>query len=509
VNSALFRTLLIYGIVLPLAIVIGWMMSSPDELESLATIGAVLFVLLLPIIFRFHYALLLFSWNATIIVFFLPGAPSFAALMVVVNLILAVGYRVLHRRPMFIHVPMVTFSLVAMAAVVLVTAQFRGGIGMRALGSGLYGGRQYFNLLIAILGYFAFASQTIDLGKIHRATKLFYLSGMTGIISNLIYLNKGLWILYLIFPAAIAFSQAQADFMGLQMSRIGGFGITGTALAFYFLARHGLRGTFTLAKPWRALIFASLVFLAALSGFRSVLVSLLLLPAILFVLEGLIFTRWLFIGIAAGGLFLAAIIPISDRLPLSMQRSLSILPIDVNPMAEADALGTIEWRLLMWKAVLPDLPKYLWLGKGYGIDPTALYLAQEASLRGYAPTYAATIISGDYHNGPLSVYVPFGTPGVIAFLMFWGVGLRTLWLNWRNGPAQAKILNQFLLGFFIMKIIMFVTVFGSLHSELSYFTGVLGLSVALNRGVCRRPAKTHVPAAASAAPPLGFEPRTA
>jgi hypothetical protein len=39
----------------------------------------------------------------------------------------------------------------------------------------------------------------------------------------------------------------------------------------------------------------------------------------------------------------------------------------------------------------------------------------------------------------------------------------------------------------ICKFIFFLAVFGSFHSDMATFTGLAGLSVAVNRGVCRRP----------------------
>ncbi len=474
--------------VLPLAVLIGWMLTSPYNTESLTVVGAVAFVLLLPIILKYHYGLLLFSWNATIIVFFLPGQPSLCALMVVINIAMAVGYRILQRRPLFIHVPMLTFTWIAFALVVLITAKLRGGVGMRALGSSSYGGKQYFYVLIGILAYFALASRPIDLSKIIRFTKTFYLSGLTAVISNLIYYVPSLWLLYLIFPSGLASSQAAAEYLGLQMTRIGGFSAAGTAIAHYLLARYGLRGVFSLRAPWRMLIYFAVVSMAAMSGFRSSLVGLMLLSAILFALEGLLFSRWFFVSLLVGGLTLAAIVPISNKLPLSMQRTLSFLPIDVDPVARFDADASVEWRVMMWKAMLPDLPKYFWLGKGYTIDPKDMYLTDYAHRAGYAAAFEGAIVAGDYHSGPLSLYVPFGLPGVLAFLSLLVACGRALWLNYKFGDERLRTLNRFLLAMFALKVIFFFAVFGALPSDTLGFAGIVGVSVALNRGVCRKPA---------------------
>lgn len=490
-NSALLRTLLVYGIIVPLAVLLGWMVSNPYDPQSMGFIGAVVFVLLIPVLLKYHSAMLVFSWNALMIVFFLPGQPSLWALMTGANLAMAVGYRILQRRPLFTHVPMLTFSWLALAAVILITAKIRGGIGVRALGSGSYGGKQYFYVLMAIAGYFAWAGIKIDLTKLPRFLKMFYLSGISSLIPNIIYtLNiPALFVLYYLFPAAAAVGQAYAEYFGLQMARIGGLATAGTAVMHFLLARHGLRGVFNLRYPWRLILFMVLGAVAALSGFRAILLALIVVISILALFEGLLFTRWALVAVLFGGVTLATLSPMATKLPLSIQRTLSFLPIDVDPVARADAQASLEWRILMWRAVLPELPDYLWLGKGYTINPTDLYLTSYAQYTGAAREYEGAIVAGDYHSGPLSVYVPFGLPGVLAFVAVIGLSLRGLWLNYKFGPDQLRIVNRFLLALFITKAVFFVVVFGSLHSDLAAFAGIIGASVALNRGVCRQTAR--------------------
>jgi hypothetical protein len=91
----------------------------------------------------------------------------------------------------------------------------------------------------------------------------------------------------------------------------------------------------------------------------------------------------------------------------------------------------------------------------------------------------------DFHNGPLSVIIPFGLPGVIGFLWFLAASWRVLYRNYRYGnPAYTK-LNRFLLVYFISRIIFFFVVFGNLYSELAAYTGLIGLSISLNAGVAK------------------------
>jgi hypothetical protein len=58
--------------------------------------------------------------------------------------------------------------------------------------------------------------------------------------------------------------------------------------------------------------------------------------------------------------------------------------------------------------------------------------------------------------------------------------------NQRYGdPAHLRV-NTFLLAFFVMKTTWFFVAYGSFQNDLAIFTGMVGLSCALNGGV-RRP----------------------
>ena len=91
-NSAALRTLLIYAVVLPLAVFIGWTAVDLADWDrtSFATFVAILFVLLLPILLKWHYPAMLFSWNTGITIFFLPGTPGLWMLLAGMNFGIAV-----------------------------------------------------------------------------------------------------------------------------------------------------------------------------------------------------------------------------------------------------------------------------------------------------------------------------------------------------------------------------------------------------------------------------------
>lgn len=494
VNSPLLRTLVIYAIILPLAVLLGW--SAVDLADwnrtSFAVFALIGFVLLLPLILKWYYPVMVLSWNTAITLFFLPGKPALWMLMAAITFGMAVLHRIMQKRTAFLSAPSITLSLLAIAAVTIVTATLRGGFGLSALGAASVGGKGYYFILAAIVGYFAFASQTIPREHAKRYAGLYFLAAaITAVGSTLVYMaGPGFYFLFLIFPVGYAAVQALTDQPG-AIARVAGLGIAANAAGCYLFMRYGIRGI--LQKWWRVLLILGLVAAGAMSGYRSHILILGTIAVVLFVTEGLlrspIFPALLLAGVL--GLFL--LMPFSTHLPLSIQRTLSFLPVEVDARVQIDAKSSLDWRFEMWRAVMPDLPKYIWLGKGFALNPTEIYLTQQAVLRGRAAPYQGSILSGDFHSGPLSLYVPFGSFGVLAFLAFVGASIRALYLNFRHGDEELRVINRFLFAYFTGNILFFFFAFGAFSYQLCAFTGTIGLSVALNGGICRKPATVPRP----------------
>src|SRR4030095_1398735 len=145
-------------------------------------------------------------------------------------------------------------------------------------------------------------------------------------------------------------------------------------------------------------------------------------------------------------------------------------------IARESAQASTEWRVEIWKQAIPQIPKYLLIGKGYSMDPNELY----QNARQYSTDADTILLNGDYHSGPLSVIIPLGIFGTAGFIWFFVAASRFLYRNHRFGDARLQRVNTFLLAFFIMKVVFFFAVMGSFYSDLYSFTGLIGLSVSLN-----------------------------
>jgi len=311
---------------------------------------------------------------------------------------------------------------------------------------------------------------------------------LTAVVGNLIYLaGPAFYFLYFIFPVDIAIEQAMEDssFRGFdaRFNRLPGFGIAATASLHFLLMRYGIRGILDFARPWRLILAVLLLGLSLFSGFRSTLLVLGLGFLVQFYFEGLFRTRFVIILSLATVLGLASIAAFARHLPVSVQRTISFLPVEVAPHVRDSAQGSLEWRFEMWKVLAEQIPQYFWLGKGYAIDPTDLYLAEQSMRRGLAKDYEVSLVSGDYHSGPLSVLIPFGIFGAIAFVWFLCACIRVLYRNYILSDSSLKNINTFLLSHFVTRAIFYFVGFGAMNVDLVFFAGIAGLSIAVNGGV--------------------------
>src|ERR1019366_5304872 len=141
--SALFRSLLVYGVCLPLAVFLGYLLATPYDLTTIGVVGVVLLVLAIPLLLRWHHAWLIVTWNTTAMVVFLPGRPQVWMALAAISFTISILQYALNRRLKFLHVPSVGWPLILLTVVILITARLTGGIGFRILGGDTYGGKRY------------------------------------------------------------------------------------------------------------------------------------------------------------------------------------------------------------------------------------------------------------------------------------------------------------------------------------------------------------------------------
>lgn len=482
--SPILRSLLIYVMCLPLAIVVGYALATPLGYGNLGVYVMVAAILSLPLVLRWHHDLLLLTWNSTLLVFLVPGRPSMWLILAIVSLALSLTRRAVNRSSRLLTVPSLAWPLCFLVVVVLITANLTGGLGFRAFGSEeMIGGKRYVLLLAAVLGYFAISVTAIPTERARTAASLYFAGGLTAAVGSLIFfIDPALRYIYLFFPTDSGYSEYGEPLM----TRYYGISVAAQFGVMLLLVRYGLRGIFLEGKWWRSALLVAAVLMGLFGGYRTVLITFGLLLALQFVLEGLTRTKLIVLvgfAVVMGGVLVASLAP---YLPLQVQRCLTFLPpelVQLDTRARLDAEHSTRWRIEMWQAVAPEIPRHLLLGRGYGIDRTELELAGGKSRSGLAQQFAASAVAGDFHSGPLSILLPLGIWGLLAFAWLCWVGVRALYRNYIYSPPELKLINTLLLSSFLTQLAVFLFIFGSFQTQLPAFTGLLGLSVAINRGV--------------------------
>jgi hypothetical protein len=486
--AALLRSLIVYTVCAVLAIILGVLMTNP--LSSYATVGTIAFLCvlpLLPVLLKWHHPLMILSWGLPISMFFIKGSPRLILVMITLSLVISITERALNQ-PRFIKVPQVTWPLLFLIGVIAITAKLNGGIGFKAFGSDVTGGKKYVFLIVGILGYFALTSRPIPPEKARLYVAMYFLGGTLGFVGDLYPFVPGfLHPIYWIIPPTI-YDTGTGD---LGTTRLVGTGWAATAVVNVLIALYGIRGIFLSGKLWRPVVFFVACFLIFVGGFRSALILTGATFMLQFFLEGMHRTKLMPFFIIFVLAFAAAVLPMASRLPFTFQRTLAFLPssvIHLSTDARLAAEASTDWRLDMWKALLPQVPKHLLLGKGYAISmEDAQAMGTDSAFQSIDAGQQSLALSSDYHSGPLSVILPFGIWGVFGFLWFIIASNKVMYQNFRYGPPELQTINTFLFTTYVIATVDFFFLFGDFSGGMANFVGFLGLSICVNRGVHRRP----------------------
>jgi hypothetical protein len=486
-NSTALRSLITFAVIVPLALLFGYLLTAgPLDTSTLLIIGVVTSILAFPLLLRWHHQLLLFSLNASLAIFFLPSHPPLWLAIVPLSFCIAILHRALSKDAHFISVPQVTWPLLYLMVVIIVTAKLTGW-GIRVMGSDVYGGKRYIYLLCAILAYFALTARQIRPERAKWYVGLFFLSGLTSVIGDLLpYVPSWSYFIFWLFPPL---GYDITNGLDPEAVRFAGVCTAVNFVVMFMLATYGIRGIFSAGKFWRLILFCILVPLGLLGGFRSYIIVFAIFFLAQFFLEGLYRTSLLPKLAVAGIVVIIALFPLAPKLPYAAQRALSILPLplQIDPAAKKNAQESWDWRVRMWQGVLPQIPQYFWLGKGYLISPLDynFVMGWDASVHSQFAENEGLALSDDFHNGPLSIIIPLGIWGMIGFMWFLLVATRVFYANYRYSSPALQTINTFILAVFISKTFYFLFVYGSFYADFLQFTAWLGFSVSLNGGVCR------------------------
>src|SRR5580692_4442955 len=184
-NSLLLRALIMYGVCMVIAVFVGYQVTAWDEMANFGVLMAVLFLMLVPFLLKWHHVWLIAAWNTTAFLFFLPGKPTLVLALAACSLLISALHHAINQEAPFIHVRILFWPIVFLTCVFVVTMKLTGGLGLQIAGSANVGGKRYIWLYGAIAGYFALTAQRIPPDKVVRYATIFFLSPVTNIISDL------------------------------------------------------------------------------------------------------------------------------------------------------------------------------------------------------------------------------------------------------------------------------------------------------------------------------------
>lgn len=504
--AATMRLLITYGICIPLAMMAGYFVinainSNATDVASVSTLGLIIALLLVPIFIRWHYPILLVGLGLPMNFFFLKGSPPAWEVVTIISFGIAIVERTMNSNRRFIPATSAKWAFIYTILMTYMTARLTGGIGLHSLGSDTGGGKKYISVILGAAVFFALSSQVIPKERRKLYLCLFLLAGLPAFLGDLAPLFPApLNYIGLLIPAT---HYTPGEDFSFSHSRLVAFGTTGGTVAAFMMAWWGIRGIFTGGKAvWRIPLFLMMAALSLTGGHRLNFLGLVATCGLMFFLEGLHRTRLLAAFVFGGVVCGALLVPLAIFLPYNIQRSLTVVPfLHLDPAARADAEGSSDWRLNMWRDVWPKVPEHLLLGKGYAITAEDYEMMGQGMLANSAESKmdgseSALALSSDYHSGPLSTLMPFGVWGAISYIWLTIVGLQIAYRNYRYGDPELRIVNGYGLAAGIWGVICYLFVFGAYSSFVLGSAIGIGFNLALNGGVhgpASKPAKVLQP----------------
>ncbi len=477
------KVLVLCGIGLIFAAILGWNIGS-ENYYPLVLLTAIAIVTSVTFLSGRYF------WILTVAASFLGGTfpilggqfTPFQLLMVIGVGKFVVGDMVLRRTRLSLGAQNQVVLISGFMAILIFHAiQHR--LGMRFLGSSIWGGRNYVNALVGLAAFFVIQSIPI---KASAWAKLPYAILAVTFFDLLITVITTVWpsSIYKIYPfySAVSILGVEELLEGSRTDvteRLGAFGNFGLIIITMVLASVSIR---KILHPQFFARFAAAVggFLMVLySGFRSAILNTLILGAG----AGI---RDLRMGVLAllpivAALFLSLSIIHSQFFPLpkQVQRGLAFLPGDWDVDMASNAAASNEFRQKTWEMWRKEFfPVHPWIGRGFGFKSewtkTSVQYRQAAD-------YRQIVETGNIHNGFFSSVDCIGIIGTIFFVIWNARILRETFRIGFQQKSPAAFALRFLALYLMVSIISYWVGAQDLGSFLSREFALVSVFLALQR----------------------------
>lgn len=467
-------------------IVLGFLLAS-NAYGLVMLMAATAWLLLIPYHAQLSVILAVTTFNSALIFPYFPGRPflwEFAALLAWSGLVLVLFLR---RYPpdtaRFFRDNKWLFIGAAGYCTVLVITMFYRGVGLRILGSEMMGGRFYFQQVTCAIFPLLFLMVKMDERTLKRLYILQCLLTTTYLVSDFVFSLAGdkLFLLLNFFELPGDAINFEVQNMRFGIRRFQSLSVMSSGFFFLFLVLFNLDELLTMRGVILVPLFVGIVGLGLLSGHRYLV---LVVTGVFFfaaLAQRFFTTRNNVIGATVLILCLMFAYGFAERMPLSGQRALSMLPgINIDKHAKSDGDGTLETRRILRKIGMNMMPDYFWMGRGFGQSST------DYSWMWDPTTITTHVNQGRFYNGFIGLMVNTGVFGTAFMLIFLGGGtalaLRVIHFLRRYGCHDAFArMSSVVAGLWMTSTIAFLFLHGDSEYAMKTFSLVAGLLIACHR----------------------------
>ena len=426
---------------------------------------------------------------AALIVPFFPGRPFWWELCALLAWPSLLAYFLLNRQKLealqFDRLEKrALLALLGYVGVLVVLMMYR-GVGFRALGGGQMGGRFYTQQMVLAILPLLLMSARLSKKQLIVAVCFGWGLSLTYLVSDFSFsLTGNLQKVLYYFELPTDALNFELGFEATGLRRYQSFGIVGAALFSAILIWASLRDLVTRRALYGLPILLGAILLAMSSGHRAAFIQIVATLAFLTFFQRFWSPmRAVFaLVFAAGALFTLYIV--AADLPLSVQRSISFLPgIEVTSLARDNALDTLNDRIEVLKLALHDMPRYLLVGRGFGMARFDT-LPSDAVYEGVWLQY----MNGAFYNGLLGSILKTGVAGFLCagFFVLWvsRMAVQAIHMVWRKAPDDWSAFDRLVL-LTCAQWFSLVFFFYCLHGDVGVWAQVFALPASVIM-LCRR-----------------------
>lgn len=475
---------LILGIGMLLAVYIGLTAGAGGTRSVVLIVGCVCFLMIGAIFKKNVWLLIPLTGAASGNILQLPFSPAEAGILTAFFWwLIFVNFRQVTHRSAF----RLTDFLLILNICYLIVVLVRNPVGLLIFDSDRIGGRPYYSVIIALMGYWVCTRVYLDEIWAQRVPWLQVIGGLPNLLAGVaVRVVPGLAPVTA-FVLGIGGSPTTPGEPSTNQ-RISLFASDSIRIMTALFARFKPSTFINPLYVWRVLALMICCVLVLISGFRNFVLMLVAYFALIAWYRGntgpVIRTSFLAIPllclvlVGQGSLF---------TLPFGVQRALSFLPAKWEQAPLDSAEDSSEWRYEMWELLLDEDVRYSperWFGRGFGYsahDHAKLAYESQFSREAHQDFF---MLTGDVHSGPVSSVIFVGYVGTFGFyLLIIGIAVKAHRLIRRSIGTPYEFVALFVGVPSVLFPFFFTFVFGAFNGDLPMVIIRLGMLKMIEGGL--------------------------